>query len=214
MNIFVVDKNPVKAACQLHNKHVVKMILESMQMLGNALGDRYGNGLTPLFTKRFDASGYHWAWILSESFPFLLLAQRVNGRSFGFDFLGRKQFSTRGYASHPCTIWVRANNANLHWLCIHTLALCQEYRRRYGKDHSLYREALYIYKLCEACGFWSLPKDRWRSVTSFARAMPEELKFNKTVDDVTAYRQYLSKHKPWYTRGWTKVDPPEWVVSN
>ena len=36
MNIFYLDKNPVKAAQLQYNKHVVKMILESAQMLCTA----------------------------------------------------------------------------------------------------------------------------------------------------------------------------------
>lgn len=210
MNIFVVDHNPVKAARQLHNKHVVKMILESMQMLGNALGDRYGNGVTPLVTKRSIATPYNMALILSDSFPFLMLSQWVNGRTFGWDPLSRKQFSTRGYASHPCTVWARSSNANLHWLCVHTLGLCQEYRRRYGKEHSLYREARGIYVLLKRNGYFD-EQDHWSTVDSFARAMPEEIKYNTTINDVEAYRLYLSKHKAWYTKGWTKVKAPNWV---
>ena len=33
MNIFVLDKNPIRAAKMACDKHVVKMILESAQML-------------------------------------------------------------------------------------------------------------------------------------------------------------------------------------
>lgn len=33
MNMFAIDIDPVKAAIQLHNRHIVKMILESAQML-------------------------------------------------------------------------------------------------------------------------------------------------------------------------------------
>ena len=33
MNIFVLDKNPTKAANMLCDKHVVKMIVETAQML-------------------------------------------------------------------------------------------------------------------------------------------------------------------------------------
>ena len=33
MNIFVVDTDPEVAACQLCDKHVVKMVLETAQML-------------------------------------------------------------------------------------------------------------------------------------------------------------------------------------
>ena len=43
MNIFYLDKDPVKAAKVQYNKHVVKMILESAQMLCTA-HHHYGNG--------------------------------------------------------------------------------------------------------------------------------------------------------------------------
>ena len=43
MNIFYLDKCPVKAAKLQYNKHVVKMILESAQMLCTA-HHHYGNG--------------------------------------------------------------------------------------------------------------------------------------------------------------------------
>lgn len=36
MNIFYLDKNPAKAASYMYNKHVVKMILESAQLLCTA----------------------------------------------------------------------------------------------------------------------------------------------------------------------------------
>ncbi len=36
MNIFVLSENPLKAAAMQHDKHVVKMILESAQMLCSA----------------------------------------------------------------------------------------------------------------------------------------------------------------------------------
>ena len=43
MNIFYLDKDPNKAARVQYNKHVVKMILESAQMLCTA-HHHYGNG--------------------------------------------------------------------------------------------------------------------------------------------------------------------------
>ena len=36
MNIFYVDKNPVTAAKMMCDKHIIKMILESAQMLCTA----------------------------------------------------------------------------------------------------------------------------------------------------------------------------------
>ncbi len=43
MNIFYLHNNPIKAAKFQYNKHVVKMILESAQMLCSA-HHHYGNG--------------------------------------------------------------------------------------------------------------------------------------------------------------------------
>ena len=47
MNIFVLDRDPYKAAEMMCDKHVVKMILESAQMLSTAHrvldGDEYAN---------------------------------------------------------------------------------------------------------------------------------------------------------------------------
>lgn len=41
MNIFVIDTNPRKAAEQLCDKHIVKMILESHQMLSTTVRELY-----------------------------------------------------------------------------------------------------------------------------------------------------------------------------
>ena len=46
MNIFYLDRDPVKAAQVQYNKHVVKMILESAQMLCTA-HRYYGNENVP-----------------------------------------------------------------------------------------------------------------------------------------------------------------------
>ena len=46
MNIFYLDSDPVKAAQIQYNKHVVKMILESAQMLCTA-HHHYGSGDKP-----------------------------------------------------------------------------------------------------------------------------------------------------------------------
>ena len=76
MNIFYLDKDPVIAA-QMHcDKHVVKMILESAQMLSTAHrvldGDEYANetGMYKMAHKnhpstiwvRSGAANYDWLW--------------------------------------------------------------------------------------------------------------------------------------------------------
>jgi len=57
MNIFFIDKDPIIAAQMLCNKHVVKMILESGQMLS-------GQWKNHPCTK--------WAWTSSDNYSWLL----------------------------------------------------------------------------------------------------------------------------------------------
>ena len=72
MNIFYLDSDPVKAAQVQYNKHVVKMILESAQMLCTA-HHHYDNGHNVPYKKahynhpstiwcRQNASQYMWLY--------------------------------------------------------------------------------------------------------------------------------------------------------
>ena len=44
MNIFVTDPDPVKSAEVLPDKHIVKMPLETCQMLSIVASDKWGHG--------------------------------------------------------------------------------------------------------------------------------------------------------------------------
>ena len=59
MNIFYLDKDPVKAAQVQYNKHVVKMILESAQMLCTA-HRFYGNDNVPYKTAHLNHPSTIW----------------------------------------------------------------------------------------------------------------------------------------------------------
>ena len=90
MNIFYLDKCPEKAAKLQYNKHVVKMILESAQMLCTA-HHHFGRG---------------------DSVPY-----------------------KKAHYNHPSTIWVRENHYQYQWLYWHMIALGDEYKKRYNKEH-------------------------------------------------------------------------------
>jgi hypothetical protein len=99
------------------------------------------------------------------------------------------------FRKHPCTIWAATNQYNLAWLILHGIALCDEYYQRYGKVHTCYDvicQAQHIYHKC----FDGDINDAARQVTDFTRAMPESIKFDTTIDTITAYKQYLNT-KPW-----------------
>tara|TARA_R110001583_G_scaffold86000_1_gene225126 strand:+ start:997 stop:1464 length:468 start_codon:yes stop_codon:yes gene_type:complete len=68
MNIFVVDDDPKVSAQQLCDKHVVKMILESAQMLCSA----YDNGTAPYKRAYYNHPCTIWARESQENYEWLL----------------------------------------------------------------------------------------------------------------------------------------------
>ena len=108
MNIFVLDEDPVTAANMMCDKHIVKMILESCQLLSTA--HHVCDGQQIKVTGKRNYTTY------DSKKPNLLKAAMIN---------------------HPCTVWVRASRDNYMWLWKHAYAMCKEYTHRYGKVHKL-----------------------------------------------------------------------------
>jgi hypothetical protein len=107
------------------------------------------------------------------------------------------------FRNHPCTQWAAANQYNLAWLIAHGIALCNEYTARYNKRHTCYDpiiQAVAIYDLC----FDDSVSQSYRKVTHFTRAMPESIKFDTTIDTITAYKQYLNT-KPWLASNYLRI---------
>ena len=166
MNIFVTDPDPAKSAQSLPDKHIVKMPLESCQMLAIVASTKWGHGFGKL--PKLDGTPY-----LTDKGAF------------------------RG---HPCTIWAQEN---YRWLIEHGLALCAEYTHRYGKVHSC-QHTLEHAKMI-------FPPSNGE-VTPFARAMPDEFKYDTSIDTITAYKRYIAS-KPWASSNYLR-DPsrkPNWL---
>ena len=166
MNIFVTDPDPAKSAQSLPDKHVVKMPLESCQMLAIVASTKWGHGFGKL--PKLDGTPY-----LTDKGAF------------------------RG---HPCTIWAQEN---YRWLISHGLALCYEYTHRYGKIHSCQNTLEHADKI--------FPQSHGE-VTPFARAMPDEFKYDTSIDTITAYKRYIAS-KPWASSNYLR-DPsrkPNWL---
>ena len=166
MNIFVTDPSPTVSAQSLPDKHIVKMPLESCQMLAIVASTKWGHGFGKL--PKLDGTPY-----LTDKGAF------------------------RG---HPCTIWAQEN---YRWLIEHGLALCAEYTHRYGKVHSC-QHTLEHAKMI-------FPPSNGE-VTPFARAMPDEFKYDTSIDTITAYKRYIAS-KPWAASNYLR-DPsrkPHWL---
>lgn len=112
MNIFFLDKDPQLAAEYHHDKHVVKMILETAQLLSTAHrvldGVQYIDQSTGRKIKR---------WKMNDEFmeDRLYKATHIN---------------------HPSNIWARESSENYEWLYQLFVCLCYEYTHRYGKVHA------------------------------------------------------------------------------
>ena len=178
MNIFVTDRCPVQSARNLPDKHIVKMPLETCQMLSIIYSDWY-YGVGKLYK--------------SDGTPY--------------------RTSHGAFRNHPCTQWAAANQYNLSWLIVHGIALCNEYTARYDKVHTCFdviMQAAVIYQR----SFDDDYVDAYHKVTHFTRAMPESIKFDTSIDTITAYKQYLNT-KPWLATNYLRIPSrkPSFIIT-
>ena len=158
MNIFYFYDCPEKSAQAQPDKMLVKMPLETAQMLCTAHreldGDEYA-----------DEVGLY----------------------------------KRAYWNHPCTVWARSGVINYAWLYKHFIALGEEYKYRYGREHGS------ITKLKDALEPHPDNIDPNPKMTPVAQAMPDKYKDD---DPIKAYRNYCinEKHYAKWEQGRAKPD--------
>lgn len=114
------------------------------------------------------------------------------------------------FRNHPCTFWLSQSYENLAWGISHGLALTTEYNFRYGKIHSCAKtlfeaKNLFHEKVGKSIVMHSM-------VSDFARAMPDDLKYNNAIDTITAYQKYVAT-KPWVKDNYLRTPErkPNWV---
>jgi hypothetical protein len=179
MNIFILDNDPVKAAQLQCDKHVVKMIVESAQMLSTA--HRLLDGKVE---KRPSKSGKRMVnyWSLPDYREDLLYKACHTG--------------------HPCTVWTIESNNNYNWHYVHFVALCDEYKYRYGKVHKT--DALLRDELAK------LPNNipvGYKTKAPLAMKSNPECMFD---DVVKSYRAFYQTKQDRFNMAWTKRSIPEW----
>lgn len=138
MNLFATDLDPITAAYDLCNKHIIKMPSETATMLGTAFS-------------QFNAKG--------------------------------KQVA---YYNHPSSIWVRESLKNFEWTLLHGLAQCEEYTRRYKRQHASQKFIDWAANNISALSFNST------EITPFARCFSE---FKQELDQtepntIKAYKKF------------------------
>jgi hypothetical protein len=149
MNIFFLHSIPQIAALYHCDKHVVKMIVETAQLLSTAHHE-HGNSANVTYKPT--------------------------------------------HKNHPSAIWARTSPLQYDYLVSLGLALCKQYRLRYGKVHKCYD----MFK-----GELDLPPPALRAMPSTwsnpPQCMPDECKHANTV---TAYRNYYRWKKNVMSMAW------------
>jgi hypothetical protein len=110
LNIFYLHEDPRQCAEWMVDKHVVKMILETAQLLSTA--HRLLDGKMYIDTSSGRKKKVYT--LDDERDTVLYSATHIN---------------------HPSAVWARQSVENYNWLVDHLFALGDEYTYRYGKTH-------------------------------------------------------------------------------
>lgn len=173
MNIFASFPCPKQSAQYLDNKRVIKMILESAQLLFTAL---YKN--SPESFKTYDYSPLKldkincvWKQPRRLKLVYYLFSERVYAPT---------------HSNHPATIWTSLNRSNYLWVLDHFIALNEEYTRKYEKTHKCMEMLSLLEKGAEL-----MPIGLQTTHVNCAANQSKGLSY-KHIDDVyLAYRMYL-----------------------
>lgn len=150
MNIFTTSTCPKTAAFDHSDKHLVKMILESAQLLSTA---------------------HHLEGEASD-IPGIYKVTHEN---------------------HPSAVWTRSSRANYLWTYDLFVALCSDYRARYGRIHKT-DDKLRTHLMTVPRHITS------RDLTPPPACMPDEFKVHAEGEWPTeSYRLYLARGKSWLT---------------
>jgi len=185
VNIFYIDKDPAQAAQWMVDKHVVKMILESAQLLSTA--HRVLDGEQKTVQK-----------YVNGSFP----PRYRNVKRYVLQDARESVLYSATHINHPSAVWCRQSVENYNWLVEHFFALGEEYTYRYSKKHKCFGDLSYMLQ--------SPPKNlQDYDMTPMPSAMADEYKISD--DPLTNYRNYYKLGKT-RMHSWKNRQPPEWIT--
>jgi len=183
MNIFYLDKDPIEAAKQSCDKHVVKMIVESAQMLSTAHRMIDGN----LYTDKTKAGRNIKRW------------KHPNPNM-------EKTLYKACHTGHPSTVWVMESAYNYHWLYKHMMALNTEFKMRYG--HILDHKTI---QLLEGALMYPPKNISLNTIaTDPPPAMPDYCKI--PGDSVASYKKYYIYEKQRFATWKSPSTVPAWYI--
>lgn len=177
MNIFRLDNDPVVAAQMQCDKHIVKMPTESAQMLSTV--HRFLDGKLEI---RKSKTGRRQQYYNHELDDVLYKTVHLN---------------------HPSTVWTRESIENYNWHYYHFIALCNEYKHRYGKIHATFTKLGKVLR--------NPPKNIPKTPETLLRlAMKANPECHFPNDPVKSYRLFYQTKQDRFKMVWTKRNQPEW----
>lgn len=186
MNIFCLDYDPEIAARYHCNAHVVKMIVESAQMLSTAHRILDGSMSIISYTTKTGRARKKKIWSLP-------------------DFREKILYKV-AHPSHPSTKWTLANALNYDWHYFLFIALCDEYTLRYNKTHktdALLRSIL----ASRPNNMADFPTDRSLQFTLAMKSNPE---CADPTDPVGSYRKFYQTKQSRFNMVWSAREIPCW----
>lgn len=177
MNIFILDNDPKIAAKYHCDKHVNKMIIESLQILGST--HWYQNGIQQ--KKQIVTLGES-SLDLWKNFP-----RKVDDQIKPYGI---------GFMNHPSTKWTRETKKNWEWLISMTHGLLDEYKNRYKKESNSRKTLEWFEK--------NTPPPVSSAITPFYQALPEQI---QDKDPVHAYRVYYAGWKEYFAKWKNETPP-------
>lgn len=192
MNIFYIARSP-RAAAQAHcDKHVVKMILETAQLLSTAWHVAAPDSVS---TDTVATDPLFRSWMPND-------AKFQHGVAY---YLGNQKIYAPTHEHHPSALWVRESRAAYDWAWQLGQELLDEYTYRYGREHAS-RHALRTLEFPPP----GLPDD---PLTEPPVAMPDHcvVEVDGYVDALASYRNYYRTEKARMLT-YTRRPPPDWCA--
>lgn len=199
MNVFYLSHDPKQSAKWLVDKHVVKMPIESAQML--SMAHRVLDGVP--MRVRYRSSGRvltRTMYVLqgedvvlrsngNAQWPVCVLP---NGEVLCYSYAG-------GHVKHPAVLWTMATDENYYWHAEYMRCMLAEYTSRYGRVHKTSRLSEFLSKAPE-----NIPKGKFSPPP---KTMPAEYKVECTIQ---SYRNFYTHDKVRFAK-WKHGIPPEWM---
>lgn len=182
MNIFYIEESPDHAARSMVDKHIVKQIVESAQMLSTA------HRLLDAKETLVNVNGkqkHIWLYDNEQVIP-------------GTSIIENPNCYLVAHAKHPSTIWTMATADNYRWHVELFRSMINEYHARYNNQHKTEQLLPFLQNIPH-----NLSSGNFTPPTP---AMPDEYKTSSVLE---SYRQYYAGEK-WKFAKWKHNQIPEW----